>query len=138
MDVSQFRLKNFERLYREFREEHSHLPLRGMLTLFGERVDISPRYLGHIKNGVRPVGAATARQIEKRLGKPHGWMDLPHDDENPRNADLQLMMAQITSLYDHSPEVVKRLIADAIREVLTPTAKATNAKADAEPRKRRA
>jgi len=65
-------------------------------------------------------------------------MDLPHDEENPRNADLQLMMAQITSLYDHSPEVVKRLIADAIREVLTPTAKASNAKAAAEPRKRRA
>ncbi len=123
MDVSHFRQENFARLFREFREAHSHLPDRGMFKLFAEKVEVSDRYLSHVRNGRRELGNATVRQIEARLGKPHGWMDLPHTDDEPRDADERTLVEQIINLYRHSPDVVKRLIAEAIKEVL-------NAKAD--------
>jgi hypothetical protein len=45
-------------------------------------------------------------------------MDLPHTDDEPRDADERILVDQIINLYRHSPEVVKRLIAEAIKEVL--------------------
>ena len=118
MDVSHFRQENFARLFKEFREAHNTLPDRGMFKKFAEKVEVSDRYLSHVRNGRRELGAATARQIEARLGKPHGWMDLPHTDDEPRDADERILVEQIINLYRHSPEVVKRHIAEAIKEVL--------------------
>ena len=46
--------------------------------VFAKKLELSDRYLSHVKNGRKNIGAAIARQIEKRLRLPHGWMDNPH------------------------------------------------------------
>lgn len=137
MDASHFRAENFARLFREFREANAHLPDRGMLKLFAEKVDVSDRYLSHVRCGRRLLGNATSRQIEFKLGKPHGWMDLPHGDQDPRDKDEQILMEQVLMLYRNSPDVLKRLISEAIKEVLSQKNAAAPAAA-AQPRKRRA
>jgi hypothetical protein len=44
MDTAQIRHNNFMLLYRRFLNENSHLPQRGMLKLFAERLALSDRY----------------------------------------------------------------------------------------------
>lgn len=138
MDSSHFRADNFARLFREFREANAHLPDRGMLKLFAEKVDVSDRYLSHVRCGRRVLGNATCRQIEHKLGKPHGWMDLPHGEQDPRDKDEQILMEQVLMLYRNSPDILKRLISEAIKEVLSQKNAVQADPAPAPSRKRRA
>lgn len=79
-DVSQIRLRNYKVLMLRFREKESERgePERGLLNRFGQFVEISPRYLSHVNNGRKAIGAQTARQIETAFGLPLGWMDHDH------------------------------------------------------------
>jgi hypothetical protein len=118
MDATQNRLNNFAELFRQFREAHLHLPDRGMLKLFAQKVEVSEKYLSHVKCGRRSLGSATARQIEARCGKPQGWMDAQHSEMEPQNSDERDVVEQILLLYRRSPETVKKLIVQAVKEVL--------------------
>ena len=120
MDASQNRLNNFLALFEAFKVANAHLPERGMHKLFCEMVDVSPEYLSHVRNGRRSMGIATARQIEKRCGKPHGWMDAHHGELDPRNPEELFIQEQIVMLYRHSPEAVQQLIQQAVDEILGP------------------
>lgn len=117
MDAHAFRSQNFTTLFRQFCDANTHLPQRGLLKLFAERLELSPKYVSHLKVGRKEIGAATARHIEARCGKPHGWMDLPHDAE-AMNADERMIVEQMLSLYRASPDTVKLLMAQAVRTVL--------------------
>jgi hypothetical protein len=75
MDASQLRLVHFTQLFSSFQIERPELPSRGMLILFAAHIELSDRYLSHIKCGRKQIGAATARRIESKCGKPHGWLD---------------------------------------------------------------
>lgn len=120
MDATQNRLNNFLVLFEEFKAANPHLPERGMHKLFCEKIDVSPLYLSHVRHGRRGMGTATARQIEKRCGKPHGWMDAHHDILDPRNEDEQFVQEQVLMLYRKSPETVRKLIQQAMEEILEP------------------
>lgn len=78
MDSAQIRFKNFQKLFNDFVDQHAHLPQRGMLKLFAERLGFSDRYLSHIKCNRKNIGHNVARTIEERLRLPHGWMDREH------------------------------------------------------------
>jgi hypothetical protein len=79
-DVSQVRLRNYKALMLRFREREAERgePERGLLNRFGKFVEVSPRYLSHVNNGRKDIGAATARKIETAFGLPLGWMDHDH------------------------------------------------------------
>jgi hypothetical protein len=79
-DVSAVRLRNYKVLMLRFREREADRgePERGLLNRFGAFVQISPRYLSHVNNGRKAIGAQTARQIEAAFGLPLGWMDHDH------------------------------------------------------------
>jgi hypothetical protein len=79
-DVNDVRLRNYKALMLRFREREAERgePERGLLNRFGKFVDISPRYLSHVNNGRKAIGAQTARQIETAFGLPLGWMDHDH------------------------------------------------------------
>ena len=79
-DVNDVRLRNYKALMLRFREKESERgePERGLLNRFGKFVEISPRYLSHVNNGRKAIGAQTARQIETAFGLPLGWMDHDH------------------------------------------------------------
>lgn len=121
MDATQNRQTNFLALFKAFRDERPDEPNRGMLKKFAEKVDISDRYLSHVKCGRKQIGAAVARQLEAKCGKPHGWLDQPHDDGTPDNGDERVVIEQILTIYRHNPGTVKRIIADAIKAVLSET-----------------
>jgi transcriptional regulator with XRE-family HTH domain len=118
MDAYENRMNNFLQLFKEFRDANTHLPNRGMLKLFAENVGLSPRFLSHVKCGRKQIGAAVARQIEKACNKPHGWLDMPHTDAQPNDADEQLLVEQLLAIYRGSPPKAKRLMADAIKAAL--------------------
>ena len=127
MDASQNRIINFLDLLRQFRDANADLPNRGILKLFSERVGISNVYLSHVKCGRKQIGAAVARKIEARCGKPHGWLDQQHSETDPQDGTERMLLEQILIIYRNSPGAVKRLINDAIKAALTdtdPTAKA--------------
>lgn len=70
-------------------EEH------GGIAALAELVDVDPTYLGNIKREVetpsglpRGMGDKVARRIEKKLGKPAGWMDLPRGAAASEEAEL--------------------------------------------------
>lgn len=119
MDATQHRLTNFLMLFKQFREQRSDLPNRGMLKNFAEYLELSDRYLSHVKCGRKQIGSVVARQIETKAGKPHGWLDLPHTDADPSNGDERVMVEQILALYRNSPGLVRRLITDAVKSVLS-------------------
>jgi hypothetical protein len=117
MDAHAFRAQNFSTLYRQFCDANTHLPQRGLLKLFCEHLELSPKYVSHLKVGRKAIGAATARHIEAKCGKPHGWMDLPQGAE-AMSPDERMLVDQILSLYRASPDTVKLLMAQAVRTVL--------------------
>ena len=123
MDASQNRINNFLDLFRQFRDANAELPNRGLLKLFAEKVDVSNVYLSHVKCGRKQIGAAIARKIEAKCGKPHGWMDQQHDDGEAQSSEERMLVEQILIIYRNTPGTVKRLITDAIKKALEPKAK---------------
>jgi transcriptional regulator with XRE-family HTH domain len=120
MDANTNRVANFLALYRELCDANLHLPQRGMLTLFAEKVGISRVYLSHVKCGRKQIGAAAARKIEAGCGKTVGWLDQSHGDADPRDSAERALIQQILSIYRTAPPNVKNRIIDAIREAAAP------------------
>ncbi len=79
LDSAQIRHRNFIKLFNDFMDKHPHEPRHGMLKAFAIRLDLSERYLSHIKCNRKNIGANLARTLEQRLRLPHGWMDREHD-----------------------------------------------------------
>jgi hypothetical protein len=84
MDVSEIRYLNFRYLFEQFkttaRDHDPGAPDKGMMKAFGERLGIKQAYMSHINTRYKGIGALTARQMEKALKLPHGWMDQQHDE----------------------------------------------------------
>jgi hypothetical protein len=84
MDVSEIRYRNFRYLFEQFkttaRNKDPDAPDKGMMKAFGERLGIKQAYMSHINTRYKGIGTLTARQMEKALKLPHGWMDQQHDE----------------------------------------------------------
>jgi transcriptional regulator with XRE-family HTH domain len=119
MDSAQIRHKNFQKLFAEFISQHSHLPQRGMLKLFAERLDLSDRYLSHIKCQRKNIGNNVARAIEERLKLPHGWLDREHDRLHPPNDEKEkLFLEMALMLFRTQEEDARELMLDLLRQRL--------------------
>lgn len=92
MDIRATRKTNFDALIKE----------AGSIASLARRAGASEKYLRHIFNGFqgpkdktpRQVGDDLARKLEEGTGKPHGWMDQPHDNELP--VEFQTLLNTIT------------------------------------------
>lgn len=122
LDGAQIRYGNFMCLYQRFKDEHSHLPDRGMLKLFAARVGLSDRYLSHLKCNRKNIGTNVARTIENALGLQRGWMDREHaEGECAGNAsdDAEKMFLETARmLYRAEPEAMRRVIMDLLQKKL--------------------
>jgi len=82
-DLAQIRLDNALRLFDEFVQQAARKPdaatLRGLEGRFAERLQIQPSYWSQIKGRSRQIGERLARQFERCMHKPFGWMDQRHD-----------------------------------------------------------
>lgn len=79
LDSAQIRHRNFMKLFNDFTHNNSGEPKHGMLKLFALHLQLSERYISHIKCQRKNIGGNLARIIETRLRLPHGWMDREHD-----------------------------------------------------------
>lgn len=122
LDSAQIRYKNFMTLYQQFRNANRHLPERGMLKLFAERLGLSDRYLSHIKCNRKNIGNNVARAIEESLGLAHGWMDREHARVEPlkdEGDDAEKMFLETAKLlYRAEPEVMRRIVMDMLQKKL--------------------
>jgi hypothetical protein len=119
MDSAQIRHKNFQKLFNDFINEHSGLPQRGMLKLFADRLNLSDRYLSHIKCNRKNIGNNVARMIEERLKLPHGWMDREHDKLNmPIDEKEKLFVETALSLFRAQPDEAREMMIDLLRQRL--------------------
>lgn len=55
----------------------------GTFSGIAAKVDTDPNYLSQISSGdgKHNMGYRMARRLEKACGKPVGWMDVPHEDD---------------------------------------------------------
>jgi hypothetical protein len=122
MDTAQIRHQNFLALFKAFRDQHSNLPDRGMLKLFAEKLELSDRYLSHIKNNRKNIGANIARKIEQRLKLPHGWMDNLHSNTVRPDGSAESQFVQTAlSLYRENPVEAQAMMLEFLQKRLTPT-----------------
>lgn len=92
-----------------------------MLKLFAEHLELSDRYLSHIKNNRKNIGAAIARQIEKRMRLPHGWMDVPHDAPNVGTPSDELernFLETALALYRSAPAEARAMMLEFLKRRL--------------------
>jgi hypothetical protein len=122
MDSRQIRHKNFKKLFDDFIDQHSHLPQRGMLKLFAQRLNLSDRYLSHINCNRKNIGNATARAIEEQLKLPRGWMDREHDMFNMLNMPIddkeKLFIETALVLFRAQPNEAREMMIELLRQRL--------------------
>jgi transcriptional regulator with XRE-family HTH domain len=123
MNNSQIRHKNFRKLLDDFIDQHPHLPRRGMLKRFAERLDLSDRYLSHIKCDRKNIGNSVARIIEEQLKLPYGWMDREHDAlKMPVDEKEKLFIETALTLFRAQPNEAREMMLDLLRQRLQVTA----------------
>ena len=105
-------------LFRGFQEQNSQLPARGMLKLFAEKLELSDRYLSHLKNNRKNIGAGIARQSESRLRLPHGWMDNQHSQVEPSNELERNFMETALALYRSAPNEAREMMLEFLKRRL--------------------
>jgi|GEM_PF-2561887 hypothetical protein len=118
-DVNDVRLRNYKALMLRFRQKESERgePERGLLNRFGKFVEISPRYLSHVNNGRKAIGAQTARQIETAFGLPLGWMDHDHMAGPAANSRSEREYLELAlQLFRQSPVEAQSLLLKYVSE----------------------
>jgi hypothetical protein len=119
MDSSTTRKQNFDFLFKEFRDARPTLPDRGMLKLFAAHLELSDRYLSHVKCGRKDIGHAVARHIEERSGKEPGWLDQRHQDIDPKDALERNFIETMLAVYRASPVEARQMMTDALKARLS-------------------
>ncbi len=104
MDITDIRLANIELLASEYRLDQE----------FAKAAGFAPSYLSQLRSRGKNVGNGLAREIELRLGKPPGWMDVPHlSVQSPPGspaADTIATAATLESLEPGVRDSIKRMI----------------------------
>jgi hypothetical protein len=153
-DLAQIRLANALLLFDEFVQQAARKPdaatLRGLEGRFAERLQIQPSYWSQIKSRSRQIGERLARQFERCMHKPFGWMDvrhgsapvarsttaplagaaavaaeLPGEAGTPQTDDERFIVGLVLTYYRRHPERARSRLLDLLSEVLAPTTAAS-------------
>ena len=131
MNSAQIRHNNFIKLFNDFIDSRPNAPQRGMLKAFAEHLQLSDRYLSHIKCGRKNIGSNIARAIEERLKLPHGWMDREHDAlKLPTDDREKLFLETALSLFRAQPVEARDLMLNLLRQRLHEPAAAGSGSGD--------
>ena len=154
-ELARIRLDNALRLFDEFVQQAARKPdaatLRGLEGRFAERLQIQPSYWSQIKGRSRQIGERLARQFERCMHKPFGWMDQRHDAPGaargpargassapaavapaasapadaagaPQTDDERFIVGLVLTYYRRHPERARSRLLDLLGEVLAPSA----------------
>jgi hypothetical protein len=154
-DLAEVRFANAQLLFDEFVRQAAREPdaatLRGLEGRFAERLQIQPSYWSQIKGRSRQIGERLARQFERCMRKPFGWMDVRHDaaaaatrgsgtgslarpatpataapadaatSATPHTDDERFIVGLVLTYYRRHPERARSRLLDLLSEVLVPT-----------------
>lgn len=141
MDVNEIRMRNYKALMLQFRNKELDRgePERGLLNRFGQHTGVSPRYLSHVNNGRKHLGADTCRRMEEAFRLPHGWMDQDHlGGSAPGTRAEREYLELALKLFRESPveaqAVLLRYMSDRMMSAVTKP----EGESDARPRRTRA
>lgn len=112
MDSKEIRHQNLLLLLERYRTQKE----------FAEALGVSTQRIGHLING-KPLGDATARQIEQLHDLPPGWLDVPHGATDaatpyaplPLSDDQRRLLAD----YDQMSPAYQRLAREAVAAFVT-------------------
>lgn len=142
MDINEIRLRNYKTLMQQFRnrELDKGEPERGLLNRFGGHTGVSPRYLSHVNNGRKHLGADTCRRMEQSFKLPHGWMDQDHlggigTGTRAEREYLELALKLFRESPLEAQAVLLRYMGD---RMLAASTRPTTDETGSEPRKRKA
>jgi hypothetical protein len=104
METSQIRYSNFVSVFAKFKQENSDLPEHGMLKAFAETLGMSQAYLSHVYTKRKNIGTRTARNIEKGMKLPAGYMDsLPANRPISATAQEKAFIQSCLTMYRQDP-----------------------------------
>ena len=106
----EIRYLRFDELLEEVRleREAQDLPKRGQVKDLADRCGLSERYVSHIVNHRKPIGARTARALEKGMGKPANWMDTLNEGQE-QNEDV-LIVELAKRAYARDPKKTSKVL----------------------------
>ena len=117
-DIADIRLDNALMLYTEFMRERLGAavdPRKATLEApFAKQLRIAPSYWSQLKSRNRQIGETLARQFERLCGKPPGWLDTDHAQQQaavPRAAmddDERFLVDMLLTCYRMNPQGVKQ------------------------------
>ena len=107
-ETERIRMKNFQRLYREFMRDHPDADKKD----FAEWVGLSAQMAGHYTREARTIGKFNARKIEAARGLPPKWLDKPQPDDMKQPVDKP--WGTIKRFYDSLPPEGKQEVADSV------------------------
>ncbi len=119
MDINAVRRQNLRLLIDE--------EFQGSLAEFARFVGKDPNYISRYfsqGNQMRNIGTATARHVEQRLKRPHGWLDRMHGTvQEAEGASYKILPAeaqQIAETWLDLPKTYREVVRDLL-EVLHKT-----------------
>jgi hypothetical protein len=120
MDSKEIRHANFIALFNQFKRENAHLPDRGMLKLFAQKLELSDRFLSHVKCRRKVIGDQVARHIEDKLQLRHGWLDQQHENVSPAEEAEKVFLDTALTLYRAMPDEAQKLMMELLKSRLPP------------------
>lgn len=122
MDIAEIRRYNLRTLINE--------EFAGSLAEFSRFIGKDPSYISRYfsnKNQMRNIGATTARQIEKQLQRPHGWLDRPPaaigEEGTVPYAPLPPEARQIAETWQALPKAYREVVRELLKTLLETTRK---------------
>ncbi|MEN9885454.1 MAG: hypothetical protein RL758_32 [Pseudomonadota bacterium] len=141
VDINEIRMRNYKTLVQQFRTRALDRgePERGLLNRFGEHTGISPRYLSHVNNGRKHLGADSCRRMEEAFRLPHGWMDQDHlGGPAPGTRAEREYLELALKLFRESPVEAQAVLLRYMSDRMIGAATMPEGESDARPRRTRA
>lgn len=113
--VSEIRRRNLLALLKRYGESVG-IAGQGLDKAFAIAMDLNPKFLSQLKTGHRNMGTNTARQLERKLNKPEGWMDRDQTDWSPEIVELATLLnrmngdEQADAVADLKDHLLQRLV----------------------------
>lgn len=124
MEVNQIRRSNLLALFKAFVEEHltedPSKSIAGLDRAFAAVIEVHNTAFSGLKSGARQLGPTMARQIESKLSKPKGWMDVDHGSPHvSEEAEEQAFLKLCRRAYGKADADQRERLIEVMRSILS-------------------
>lgn len=112
--IQDTRFANFLILLAEAQLRDPKAPLRWLAN----KTEVSENYLSQVRTRSKNPGDITNRRLEKGMGKPKGWMDIPHSEFDPQDPQEETFLQMVQLLYRESSPEGRKALLTALRQAM--------------------